>query len=242
MYQRFLFLSALLLASWPLTYFNQFEPAPVKPDQTLQSLKKGKWVTLFDGTTFVGWHSYLQKFAAPQWKIEGDALTLAGKGGGDLLTDQQYENFELELEWKISEGGNSGIVYHVNEDPAHKTSDVTGPEMQVLDDKRHPNAKQGANRTAGALFDMVAPSDPTACKPAGEWNKVRLIVNQGHAVHYLNGIQVVQYQIGGREWDRLVSQSKFKDWKYFARYRTGHIALQDHGDQVWYRRIRIREL
>ncbi|CAG4988315.1 hypothetical protein DYBT9275_00052 [Dyadobacter sp. CECT 9275] len=215
---------------------------PFAADRPTEIAKKGKWVSLFDGKSFDGWHSYLKKEVLPQWKIEDGAIMLSEKGGGDLLTNKAYENFELELEWKISEGGNSGIVYHVREDPAFKSADVTGLEMQVLDNERHPNAKQGADRTAGSLFDMVAPSDSTACKPAGEWNKARLVVNNSKAEHFLNNKKIVQYQIGGAEWDRLISQSKFKDWKYLGKFKTGHIALQDHGNKVWYRNVKIREL
>lgn len=199
------------------------------------------WVTLFDGKTLNGWHSYLKPEASPKWKIEQQCLVLTEKGAGDLLTDREYEDFELALEWKISEGGNSGIIYHVHESSAFKTADQTGLEMQVLDNERHPNAKQGADRTAGSLFDLFAPNDTTVCRPAGQWNKIRLVVRQGRAEHYLNNRKIVEYQIGGPEWDRRVSDSKFKNWPQFGTYSRGHIALQDHGDRVWYRRIRIRE-
>jgi hypothetical protein len=216
--------------------------APDAKNNISNIFRKGKWVKLFDGKSFEGWHSYLKKEVSPQWKIEAGAIVLTQKGGGDLLTDKEYESFELELEWKISEGGNSGIVYHVREDPAFKSSDVTGLEMQVLDNERHPNAKQGLDRTAGSLFDMVAPSDTTACHPAGQWNKVRLIVNNGSVEHHLNDKKIAEYQIGGPDWGPLVDQSKFKGWAHFGKYRTGHIALQDHGDKVWYKNIRIRAL
>jgi hypothetical protein len=226
----FLFISAIVPSEMSLSGFSDI------------AKQKGKWVQLFDGKSFKGWHSYLEKEVLPQWKIEDRGIVLSEKGGRDLITDKEYENFELELEWKISEGGNSGIVYHVHEDAAHKSADVTGLEMQVLDNERHPNAKQGADRTAGSLFDMVAPSDSTACRPAGQWNKIRLIVNNNAVQHYLNGIRIAEYHIGGADWDRLVAQSKFKGWPYFGKFKTGHIALQDHGNKVWYRNIRIREL
>lgn len=204
--------------------------------------KKGKWIKLFDGKSLKGWHSYLKKEASPKWQIEDKAIVLTAKGAGDLLTDQEYENFELEVEWKISEGVNSGILFHVHEDSQFRASDLTGPEMQVLDNERHPNAKQGPNRTAGSLFDMIAPSDPTACKPAGQWNKARIRVLDGHVEYHLNGKKVVEYQIGSPEWNDLLSKSKYRGWSGYARFNKGAIALQDHGDKVWYRAIRLREL
>lgn len=203
---------------------------------------KGKWVKLFDGRSFSGWHSYLKKEVSPQWKIENGAMVLTDKGGGDLLTDREYENFELELEWKISQGGNSGVVYHVHESPEFKSSDQTGLEMQVLDNERHPNAKQGLDRTAGSLFDMVAPNDTTACKPAGQWNKAKLVVHKNKVEHYLNGRRIVEYEINGPQWAELISNSKFKNWPSLGKFSKGHIALQDHGNKVWYRNIRLREL
>ncbi|WP_229311159.1 3-keto-disaccharide hydrolase [Larkinella soli] len=208
--------------------------------------KKAKWMKLFDGKSFTGWHNYLKpnQNVSDKWKIEDGAIVLDGRGGGDLVTDKEYGNFELELEWKISEGGNSGIMYHVHEDPKFRATYATGPEVQVLDNERHPDAKAGRNnnRTAGSLYDMLPPSDLSAHKPAGEWNKVRIVVNNGKAEHYLNGKKIVEYPTSGPEWDKMVSESKFKGWEGFGKYNTGHIALQDHGDKVWYRNIRIREL
>lgn len=208
--------------------------------------KKGKWETLFDGKSLAGWHTYLKggQPISDKWKVEDKTITLTGGGAGDIITDKEYENFELEIEWKISEKGNSGIMYHVHEDPQFKTTYATGPEMQVLDNERHPDAKAGKNnnRTAGSLYDMLPPTDPSAYKPAGEWNKAKLIVQNGKAEHYLNGKKIVEYPTSGPEWDKMVADSKFKGWAGFGKYAKGHIALQDHGDKVWYRNIRIREL
>ncbi|GAB3326506.1 DUF1080 domain-containing protein [Larkinella ripae] len=208
--------------------------------------KKGKWVKLFDGKSMAGWHNYLKQGqpVSDKWQVEDGAITLAGRGGGDLVTDQEYTNYELELEWKISEKGNSGIIYRVHEDPKFRSSYNTGPEMQVLDNERHPDAKAGknGNRTSGSLYDLLPPSDFSAQKVAGEWNKVRLVVNNGTVQHYLNGKKVVEYKTSGPEWEKMVSESKFKGWEGFNKYDTGRIALQDHGDKVWYRNIRIKEL
>lgn len=209
--------------------------------------KKSKWVKLYDGKSFAGWHTYLKpgQPVSDKWTIDDGAMHYnGGRGGGDIVTDKEYGNFELELEWKIAEGGNSGIMYHVHEDPKFKATYNTGPEMQVLDNERHPDAKQGrnGNRTAGSLYDMLPPSDPTAYKPAGQWNKAKLIINNGRAEHYLNGKKIVEYPVSGPEWDKMVENSKFKGWEGFGKYSTGKIALQDHGDKVWYRNVRIREL
>jgi hypothetical protein len=201
-----------------------------------------KWVKLFDGKSFNGWHSYLKTGVSPQWQVQNRSIFLSGKGGGDLLTDEVYENFELELQWKISPGGNSGVLFHVQEAPEYKSADVTGPEMQVLDNERHPNAKQGPKRTAGSLFDMVAPSDPNACKPAGKWNRIRIVVFNNNVQYYMNGKKVVEYVINSPEWFEMLEKSKYKGWPGYAKSNRGHIALQDHGDQVWFKNIRIRVL
>jgi hypothetical protein len=205
--------------------------------------KKGKWETLFDGKSLSGWKGYMKEAVPSAWKIEDGAIVLDGSAG-DLVTVKEYGNFELELEWKISEGGNSGIMYHVHEDAKFNTSYLTGPEVQILDNERHPDAKAGKNdnRTAGSLYDMLPPTDPTAYKVAGQWNAIRIVVNNGKAEHYMNGKKIVEYPTSGPVWDKMVSESKFKTWEGFNKYPTGHIALQDHGNKVWFRNIRIRTL
>lgn len=208
------------------------------------SAQKSKWVNLFDGKTLNGWHSYLQDEPLAQWQIQDGAIYLSEGGGRDLVTDAEFQNFELEMDWKIAEGGNSGIIYLVHEDPQYTATYRTGLEMQVLDNWRHPDAKMGVNgnRTAGSLYDMIPPSDTTAAKPAGQWNKVRLVVNNGKVEHYMNGKKIVGFSIVGPEWEKMVGESKFKDWEGFGGFSKGHIALQDHGNKVWFRNIRVREL
>ena len=234
-------LSALVLAL-TLTVGHAINAGP-----TPKNPKKGKWETLFDGKSFAGWHNYLKSGqpVTSEWAVDDGAIMYTGaRGGADLVTDKEYGDFELEVEWKIAEGGNSGIIFHVHEDPQYKATYQTGPEMQVLDDERHPDAKQGrdGNRTSGALYDIQKPVTPNAAKPAGEWNKARLVIKNGRGEHYLNGKKVADYPTSGSEWDAMIAESKFKDWKGFGKYPTGHIALQDHGNKVWYRNIRIREL
>lgn len=209
-----------------------------------EAQNKGKWVKLFDGKSLAGWHSWQSDKVLPQWKIEGDAIVLSEKGGKDLVTDKEYGDFELELEWNISEGGNSGIIYHVIEDKKYCCPYSTGPEIQILDDVKHPDAKAGknGNHKAGSLYDMLPPTDFSAVKPAGQWNKAKIIIKSGKGESWLNGKKVVDFATQGADWDNMVVNSKFKTWEGFGAFPKGKIALQDHGNKVSFRNIRIREL
>jgi hypothetical protein len=206
----------------------------------------GEWVVLFDGSNLDAWRGFNKDAPGAGWKIEDGALVLdvgpdvEEMTAGDLITRDQYENFELELEWKISEGGNSGIFYGVREYPDQDVAYETGIEMQVLDDSRHPDGKV-PETSAGACYALYAPENKEL-RPVGEWNSVRLVVKDGHAEHWLNGKKIVEYQVGSDDWNRRVANSKFADWEHFAEFRRGHIGLQDHSDRVWYRNIRIRTL
>ena len=201
---------------------------------------KAQTVSLFDGKSTNGWHSYL-KSGPGAWRVVDGVLQLdpSAPGQGDLITDNEYENYDLKLEWKISEGGNSGIIFGVHEDPSFDATYLTGIEMQILDDAKAEDNKLATHR-AGALYDMKAPSTPA--KPAGEWNKVEIKKLNGHLTFWLNGKKVVETQIGGPEWQDMLNKSKFKTWKGFAAYPKGHIALQDHGAEVSFRNITIKEL
>lgn len=203
----------------------------------------GKWTSLFDGKDLQGWHSYLKDKPGTAWKVSDGAITLdhsAGGSGGDLVTDGEYGNFELELDWKISVAGNSGIIFDIHEDPKYNQTYLTGPEMQVLDNvKADDNKKQ--NHLAGSLYDLL-PCDPSAVHPAGSWNHVKMRLDQGHLTFWMNGKKVVETQMWNDQWKQLVAHSKFRQWPEFATYKTGHIALQDHGHTVSYRNIRIRQL
>ncbi|GAB3319705.1 hypothetical protein GCM10027299_12490 [Larkinella ripae] len=207
--------------------------------------KPGKWVPLFDGKTTKGWHSYL-KDKAIGWNIENGMLSPDGTGG-DLVTDKEYENFDLEFEFKLPAKSNSGVVYKVIEDPANKSTYWSGPEYQVIDDTGYQlgdGNKLKGNQLTGANYDMIAPNDLTINKPAGEWNKGRIVVKDNHVEHYLNGKKVVDYHYGGDDWKKMVAVSKFKDWPYAQPHAKGKIALQNHSPKegVWYRNIRIQEL
>jgi hypothetical protein len=200
----------------------------------------GEWVALFDGTDLDQWHGYHMDHVPASWSIQDGVLAL-GKGGAehaDLVTRTPYRNFDLELDWKISEGGNSGILYRVGdqEDETYKT----GPEMQVLDDERHPDGKLPSHR-AGALYDLVEPPSNVAL-PVGQWNHARIRVQGDHIQQWLNGHLTADVQVGSEDWNRRLAASKFKSMANFAKVDSGSVALQDHGDVVWYRNIRIRPL
>jgi Domain of Unknown Function (DUF1080) len=207
------------------------------------------WVSLFDGTSLNGWHSYGQKTPGAAWKtgdgsIYLDTASKSGyqvKGGGDLITDDEFDNFDLKLQWKISEGGNSGIIFYINEDTTkYKESWNTGLEMQVLDNERHSDAKIKKHR-AGDLYDLIACSKETV-KPANEWNDVEIISNNGKLDLMLNGTNVISTTLWDDAWKKMVAGSKFKTMAGFGTFRKGHIGLQDHGHLVWYRNIKIKKL
>jgi len=195
------------------------------------------WQPLFDGETTAGWRNFKSETISEGWAVEDGALTMVG-GGGDIVTVAEYTSFELELEWKVAPGGNSGIFYHVTD--AGDAVYATGPEMQILDDAGHHDGQNPLTST-GSCYALYAPSEDVS-RPAGEWNQVRLIVDGAHAEHWLNGTKVVEYELWGDEWNALVAGSKFNAMPLFGTTHKGAIALQDHGDRVAFRNIRIREL
>jgi len=205
--------------------------------------------TLFDGQTTKGWHKYGGGPVGPAWKIADGVLYLDAaeqengkiKGGGDIVTDEEFENFELHLEWKISKAGNSGIMFNVHEDTAkYKTPYETGPEMQVLDNDGHPDGKIPKHR-AGDLYDLIACRKETV-KPVGEWNQVEIKLLNGKLDFFLNGENVVSTTLWDDNWNKMVANSKFKTMPGFATFRKGRIDLQDHDCTVWYRNITIKKL
>jgi hypothetical protein len=212
--------------------------------------KKEGYMLLFDGKTTTGWRGYNQPaFPAKGWEVVDGMLHVIGSargeagGGGDILYDKKFSNFELTLEWKVSEGGNSGIFYLAQEIPGEPVW-KNAPEMQILDNERHPDAKLGVNgnRAAGSLYDLI-PGKFEAVKPAGEWNNVKILVYKGTVVHFVNGQQVLEYHLWTDDWKKMVDNSKFKEYPTF--YNTaqeGFIVLQDHGDDVWFRNIKIKEM
>ncbi len=214
-----------------------------------RDMDENDWIVLFDGTSFDGWKSYMKEDMAANWQLEDGAMVFyppAERPEGEsynIVTEREFTNFVLSLEWKVSEGGNSGIFWGIKEDADYGQPYETGPEIQVLDDERHPDAKNGTTHQAGALYDMVAPSE-NVVKPAGEWNTCVITVNyaaQKGSVS-LNGTEIVTFPLGNAEWDAMVSKSKFATWQGFGKFHKGKIGLQDHGDVVAFRNIKIKEL
>jgi hypothetical protein len=201
--------------------------------QPAAATRDAGWTTLFDGKSLAGWRAFKSATPPAGWEVKDGVLVLSGKGG-DLMTA-----LELELDYKISIGGNSGIMYRVvTEGEAPYWS---GPEYQILDNERHPDAKNGPDRLSGANYDLIAPSAAVS-KPAGEWNTAKIVVHGNHVEHWLNGTKVVEYEFGSPEWTKLVAESKFKAWPIYGKAARGHIVLQDHGNVVEFRNIRIKDL
>lgn len=210
-----------------------------------ETAQESEWRSLFDGETTNGWHTYLRDTVTAAWTaVDGELRfnpNVERDQRGDIITDEEFENFELQLEWKISAGGNSGIIFSVHEDPKYGATYLTGPEMQVLDNVEAAD-NQIQDHLAGSLYDMIGSSEVSHPKPVGEWNQVRLRKENGQLTFWLNDVQTADVLIGSEEWNELLANSKFHDWEGFAKYPKGKIALQDHGDVVAYRNIRIKEL
>lgn len=201
---------------------------------------------LFDGKTTTGWHTYGKTTVGSAWEVKDGALHMnpiaKGKeGGGDLVTNKEYTNFHLKIDWKVAPKANSGIIFYINEDPAkyHQTYS-TGLEMQVLDNDGHPDGKITKHRS-GDLYDLVKSSSEPV-KPVGEWNTAEIISKNGSLTLILNGVKVVKTTLWDDNWKALVAGSKFGKWENWGTFKTGHISLQDHGDEVWYKNIMIKEL
>jgi len=210
--------------------------------------KKDGWILLFDGKTTDGWRKYQSDRIGSAWKVSDGTLYLDTsekdgwqvKDGGDIITDEAYDNYILTLEWKIAEGSNSGIIYHVQEVDDYDYVWQTGPEYQLLDNDRHPDGKIDKHRT-GDLYDMIETS-VDATRAPGEWNQVKIVSNNGKMEHWLNGKKVVSFDMNSAEWKELVAGSKFAEMTSFGKFTQGHIALQDHGDPIWFRNIKLKPL
>ena len=209
--------------------------------------KKAGWKLLFDGKTLNGWHTYLRDTVGSKWQVRDGVIVFdtskPRNGGGDMVTNESFENFELTLEWKISKGGNSGIIFDIQEDPKFPATYLTGPEMQVLDNiNASDNKKQ--NHLAGCLYDLAGDSTVSKPKPVGEFNKVRILQDKGHLTLWFNGIKTYEGQIGSEEWNALVANSKFvgRNFTNLAKVAGGKIALQQHPGSSEWRNIKIRNL
>jgi hypothetical protein len=225
------YLPLLLLATTLMgCQAKEFDPKPTE----------AAWTSLFDGETFEHWRGYKQDAMPAGWTIDDGAMFASVPGHGmDIVSKEAYTDFELELEWKVKEGGNSGVMWHVDE-AAGDYPWMTGPEYQLLDDAAHDGGKIGKN-SAGSSYDVYEPSEAVS-KPAGEWNAARIVVRGAHVEHWLNGKKVVSYEKGSDEHQARVAASKWAEMATYGSTSTGHIAFQgDHGE-VWFRNLRIRSL
>jgi hypothetical protein len=223
---------------------RQRPPQPPQNQLTQQEVIDG-WTLLFDGKTTTGWRGFKKPAmptgpdGKPGWQVIDGSLVRAGPGG-DIITTEKFDNFELSLEWRTAAGGNSGIFFHVAEGDSLNAVYETGPEYQVLDNGEH---RDGGNTltSAGSNYALHAPAKDLT-SPIGLFNQSRIIANGPHVEHWLNGVKIVEYELWSPEWEKLVADSKFASMPRYGREKTGHIALQDHGDRVWYRNIKIRRL
>jgi len=213
----------------------------------IQASAQEKWISLFDGKTMNGWHTYAKEEVGSLWQIQDGAITLdpthrTKNSGGDIVTNESFNDFHLQLEWKIAKNGNSGIIFFVQEDPKYKNTWFTGPEMQVLDNDGHEDGKIIKHR-AGNLYDLIAGTEG-AVKEVGEWNLVDIINEKGVLTLKLNGIETAKTTLGDDHWKELIKNSKFSKGESpdFGKIFAGKIALQDHGNGVAYRNIRIQKL
>jgi hypothetical protein len=204
-----------------------------------------KWISLFDGKTFNGWHGFNKTGTIQNWDIEDGALVCLGAAadahGGDIVTDKAYENFELRWEWKISKEGNSGLMYHVVEGAKYKAPYETGPEYQLIDDVGFPQKLEDW-QTTGADYAMTVPNNKKKLKPVGEWNTSKIIFNRGHVENWLNGEKILEFQAWSPEWKKKKQDGKWKDYPDYGMAKTGLIGLQDHGQKAYFKNILIKVL
>jgi hypothetical protein len=214
-----------------------------------QSAGTNSQLSLFDGQSLKGWHTYGKSAPGNAWNVDSGSIHLQSgarngyqtAGGGDLVSDEAFGNFDLNMEWKIGKKANSGILFYVREDSAkYKETWNTGPEMQVCDKDSNEDA-HSFKHEAGDLYDLI-PSTVMSAKAFGEWNQVEIVSNNGKLDLFLNGVHIISTNLWDDKWTQLIARSKFKDMPGFGTFKTGHIALQDHGEEVWYRNIEIKKI
>jgi len=213
-------------------------PALAADNQLTAAEKAEGWQLLFNGKDMAQWRTFKQPTVNEKWQIEDNAIVLTAGGGGDLISKHSYQHFELTLDWKIAEVGNSGILILADEQGKYIYSHA--PEIQILDNERHPDNKLDTH-LSGSLYDMIA-SPVASHKKAGEWNSTKIRLDHSALTIWQNNVQTAKVTIGSAEWKSLIAKSKFADWPGFAAASTGHIGLQDHGDKVWFKNIKIKEL
>lgn len=215
--------------------------------QSFAQNKKGGWVSLFNGKDLKGWHGFNKTGEVKNWEIEDGALVCLGavKGtgtGGDIVTDKLYDNFELTWEWKIDKGSNSGVLYHVVEEPKYQASYLTGPEYQIIDDINWvPDILEDWQKT-GADYAMHIANSDKKIMPVGQWNTSKIVFNRGYVEHWLNGKKIVEFTAWDADWQKKKAEGKWKDHPEYGLAKTGHIALQDHGHKAYFKNIMIKQL
>lgn len=229
---------------------NTSADSSVENETDTSAVSNQDWEPLFDGKTFAGWRVYGQDSVGKAWKIEDSAIHLISLeknrwqtvGGGDLVTESEFTNFDLKLEWKISKAGNSGIFFYVHEDiNRFKNPNESGLEMQINDDGNNKNGTIEKQK-AGDLVGLLASSSAKVVKPAGQWNQVEIRSNRGKLAFFINGQRVLSTTLWDDNWEDLMADSKFKKMDDYGTYKKGRIALQDHGADVWFRNIMIKKL
>ncbi len=230
--------------------FNDDLAKKITPNNALTPREKREgFKLLFDGKSLENFRNFKKQTIGKDWIVNDEAICLNAHelkpgqwqaDGGDLITKEKYANYELKVDWKVTPCANSGIIYNVQELDSAQYVWHTGPEMQILDNSCHPDGKLEKHRT-GDLYDLIKSSKETV-KPVGEWNHVILRQQNGFVEQFLNGTKVVSVQIGSPYWNKLVAGSKFKSMPYFGKFKEGHIALQDHGNKIWFRNIKIKTL
>lgn len=231
-------IATLASLATPGCYGNVGGMRTTPPNAVSAQEREEGWRPLFDGKTTAGWRNYKREGIGPGWQVVDGMLTRAGDNAGDIITTGKYRNFDLSLEWRVAEGGNSGIFYRATEDNDYIWQ--SAPEMQVLDDAKHADGKDPLT-SAGSNFALY-PAPRGVVLPAGQWNTARLVVNGSHVEHWLNGSKLLEYELGSDEWKARGGASKFKAMPNYGQAAEGHIGLQDHGDKVEFRNIRIKVL
>lgn len=214
-------------------------PEPMKPVVT--GATTAEWISLNEDSD---WRGYNMDSLPSNWSIENGIITCYGKAGdvgGDIISTEQFDNFELAFEWKITEGGNSGVFYHVVEDTIYHSPYQTGPEYQVMDDEGSSDTME-ASQMAGANYAMHEANEKKVLKPAGEWNNGKIIFNRGKAEHWLNGEKIVEFDKNSEDWKARRNSGKWNDFPDYGKTNTGYLALQDHGAGVWFRNVKVRRL
>ncbi len=202
-------------------------------------------LTLFDGKTLNGWHGFNKSGKVENWTVQDGSLVCLGAAkdahGGDLVSDREFTDFELSWEWKVDKGSNSGVMYHVIEGLQYKAPYETGPEYQIIDDIGFPAQLELWQQT-GADYAMTPANDQKKLSPIGEWNTSKIVFNKGHVEHWLNGKKIIEFQAWTDDWNKRRTTGKWKDYPDYGKAATGEIALQDHGNKAYYRKIVIKEL